>query len=159
MYFKNLLNNYNNKTINIYVDMDGVVADYDALEFMKEKDKDDVYLNKRPIFSVIKILKELSEYNNVNLHILSCTTRINQKDGKYKWLNKYMDFIKNENINIISREEKNYLKAAIIKTNFLKDNIDKKSINIMIDDSHDVISEIIKSNIAVTPLHITSILD
>ena len=159
MYFEKYLEKFNGKKIDIYIDMDGVIADYDALGFLKAKDKDDVYLNKRPIFTVIDILKEISNNENIKLNILSCTTRVNQKDGKYKWLNKYMNFIAKENINIIAREEKNYLKAAIVKKEFLKENIDINKVNILIDDSHEVISEIIKLDLGIIPLHITSILD
>ena len=159
MYFEKYLEKFNGKKIDIYIDMDGVIADYDALGFLKTKDKDDVYLNKRPIFTVIDILKEISNNENIKLNILSCTTRVNQKDGKYKWLNKYLNFIAEENINIIAREEKNYLKAAIVKKEFLKENIDINKVNIMIDDSHEVINEIIKLDLGIIPLHITSILD
>ena len=159
MYFEKYLEKFNNKKIDIYIDMDGVIADYDALGFQKSRDKDDVYINKRPILTVINILKEISNNSNIRLFILSCSTRINQKEGKVKWLNKYMNFITEENINIIAREEKNYLKAAIVKRDFLKENIDFNNVNIMIDDSHEVINEIIKLNLGIIPLHITSILD
>ena len=159
MYFEKYLEKFNNKKIDIYIDMDGVIADYDALGFLKAKEKDNVYLDKRPILTVIEILKNISNNKNIKLNILSCTTRVNQKEGKYIWLNKYMNFVAKENINIIAREEKNYLKASIVKKEFLKENIDKNKINIMIDDSHEVISEIIKLDLGIIPLHITSILD
>ena len=158
-YFKDCLNNYEGKQINIFIDMDGVVADYDALTFKYEKDKDDAYLNKRPIFSTINVLKEVSLMDNVTLNILSCTKKDSQKEGKIIWLSKYMDFIEKENINLISREEKNYLKACLIKSEFLQSHYDKDKINIVIDDSHDVIKEIANLDLGIIPLHITSILD
>ena len=158
-YFKDYLNNYEGKQINIFIDMDGVVADYDALTFKYEKDKDDAYLNKRPIFSTINVLKEVSLMDNVTLNILSCTKKDSQKEGKIIWLSKYMDFIEKENINLISREEKNFLKACLIKSEFLQSHYDKDKINIVIDDSHDVIKEIANLDLGVIPLHITSILD
>ena len=138
-YFKDYLNQFEGRTINIYVDMDGVVSDYDAITFAKEKDNDDAYLNKRPIFTTINILKELSNNPNINLYILSCAKKKSQIEGKYIWLAKYMDFIKRENINIISREEKNFMKAYDIKGQFLKEHYNPNEVNIMIDDSHDVI--------------------
>lgn len=158
-YFKDYLNNYEGKQINIFIDMDGVVADYDALTFKYEKDKDDAYLNKRPIFSTINVLKEVSLMDNVTLNILSCTKKDSQKEGKIIWLSKYMDFIEKENINLISREEKNYLKACLIKSEFLQSHYEKDKINIVIDDSHDVIKEIANLDLGIIPLHITSILD
>lgn len=158
-YFKDYLSNYEGKQINIFIDMDGVVADYDALTFKYEKDKDDAYLNKRPIFSTINVLKEVSLMDNVTLNILSCTKKDSQKEGKIIWLSKYMDFIEKENIYLISREEKNYLKACLIKSEFLQSHYDKDKINIVIDDSHDVIKEIANLDLGIIPLHITSILD
>ena len=159
MYFKDYLNKYNDKKINIYVDMDGVVADYDAINFKENKDKDDVYLNKRPVLSSINVLKEISIMENVTLNILSCTKRNNQKEGKIIWLSKYMNFIKKENINLISREEKEFMKACLIKSEFLKNHYKENEINIMIDDSHDVLKEIENLDLEIIPLHITSILD
>ena len=159
MFFKNYLEKFNDKKINIYIDMDGVVADYDAINFKENKDKDNVYLNKRPVMSSINVLKEISIMENVTLNILSCTKRNNQKEGKFIWLSKYMNFIKKENINLISREEKDYLKSALIKKEFLESHYNKDEINIIIDDSHDVLKEIEHSGLGIIPLHISSILD
>lgn len=158
-HFKEYLKKYEGKQINIFIDMDGVVADYDALTFKYEKDKDDAYLNKRPIYSSINVLKEVASMENVTLNILSCTKKDSQKEGKIIWLSKYMNFIKKENVNLISREEKNYLKACLIKSEFLQSHYDKDKINIVIDDSHDVIKEVANLPIDIIPLHITSILD
>ena len=45
-----------NKKINIYIDMDGVVVDYD-LEIHKLNGNDEfVFLNKRPVLTTINIL-------------------------------------------------------------------------------------------------------
>ena len=158
-YFEDYLSQYEGRVINIYIDMDGVVADYDALSFEKEKDNDDVYLNKRPVFTTINIIKEIANNPNINLYILSCTKKKSQIEGKYIWLSKYMDFIKKENINVISREEKNFIKAYDIKGQFLKEHYNPNEVNIVIDDSHDVIKEIVRLNLGIIPLHITSILN
>ena len=158
-YFKEYLKQFDGKEINIFIDMDGVVADYDALSFKENKDKDDVYLTKRPIISSISVLKEVSEMNNVTLNILSCTKKNSQKEGKIIWLSKHMDFIKKENINLISREEKGFMKSCLIKAEFLKNHFDKDKVIISIDDSHDVIREVENLDLGIIPLHITSILD
>ena len=52
MYLKNYLENFNNKKIKLYVDMDGVIADYEvgvAAHFDK----------KRPLVSSISKLEEI----------------------------------------------------------------------------------------------------
>ena len=155
-YFRNYLEQFKDKKINIFIDMDGVVADFDALNF---DDSDDVYLYKRPVNSSISALRDVSSMDNVTLNILSCTKRDCQKEGKIIWLSKYMDFIKKENINLISREEKDYMKACLIKSEFLKNNYKKGEVNIQIDDSHDVIREVQKLELGIIPLHISSIID
>ena len=71
-----------------------------------------------------------------------------------------MPFINNKNIKIISREERNNELAAVIKRKYLEDFIkDNTSVNIHIDDSHNVLREIDKIDKDITPLHISSILD
>ena len=140
--------------------MDGVVADYDMIDYKLHGEEKDIYLNKRPIKTIINILEKLSTLDNVNLYILSVTKYKKQINGKKIWLKKNMPFINNKNIKIISREEKEWQEASIIKSNYLNINIkDEQSVNIHIDDSHDVLREIDKLDKDITPLHISSILD
>ncbi len=157
-YFYNYLEKFNNQIIDIYIDMDGVVADYDVIEYEKHKAEKDVYLNKRPIKTSINIIKEISTLSNVTLHILSVSKRDFQIEGKQIWLKQNMPFIKKENINIISRESNNNKPSHILKKEFLEKNINKEHINIMIDDSH-VVLDTLKLLNNIIPLHITSILD
>lgn len=158
-YFQNYLKQFGDKEINIYVDMDGVVADYDMLSYETNKSNSDVYLNKRPIKTIINVLEELSHIENVNIYILSVARLRNQIDGKLKWLKENMSFITPDHINIIPRDENDFKHAPTLKRDFLKNNIDINSINIMIDDSHQVLDVLYSSGINVIPLHITSIID
>ena len=98
--FYDYIKSFGDKTVNIYVDMDGVVADYDFEGYINDGTKDDVYLNKRPVMSSINPLKEVSTLSNVNLYILSISRYDKQVNGKLVWLDKNMDFIKKENINM-----------------------------------------------------------
>jgi 5'(3')-deoxyribonucleotidase len=140
--------------------MDGVVADYDMLDYKIHGEEKDVYLTKRPIKTVINILEKISTLDNVNIYILSISRYKRQINGKKIWLSKYMPFINTKNIKIISREEKNQQSAATIKCNYLLENIkDKNSVNIHIDDSHNVLRQIDELDKDITPLHISSILD
>ena len=91
--FYNYIKSFGDKTVNIYIDMDGVVADYDFEGYINDGTKDDVYLNKRPVISSINPLKEVSQLSNVNLHILSVSRYERQINGKLTWLDKNMDFI------------------------------------------------------------------
>ena len=158
-YFINYLKEFKDKQINVFVDMDGVVADYDMLGFEDNKDNADVYLNKRPVITTIKVLEEVNNLKNVNLYILSVARNEDQIPGKVKWLEKNMSFITKEQINILPREGNDFKPAHELKKIFLKGNTNPDEINIMIDDSHSVLYTLHKSDINVIPLHITSILD
>ena len=70
-----------------------------------------------------------------------------------------MPFIKEENINIISRESNNMKPSTELKKNFVKEKINNNQINIIIDDSHQVLDALCSLNMNIIPMHITSILD
>ncbi len=158
-YFENFLKQFGDKKIDIYVDMDGVVADIEMLNFEQHKNDDDVYLNKRPVQTVINILEEVSHLNNVTIYILSVSRNENQIPGKVEWLKKNMSFITLDHINILPREGNDFKPAKELKRVFLKGNIDKDAVNISIDDSHNVLNEVYALNLDIIPLHISSIID
>ena len=62
MYFYNLIKDFKEELI-IFVDMDGVITDYD---FGNKLD----FKNKRPLTTNIKTLKKISELKKVELYIL-----------------------------------------------------------------------------------------
>lgn len=65
------------KKVDLYVDMDGVIAEYD---FGKPLD----FLNKRPLLSNIELLRKISQIDNVKMHILSiCKKRFTNRRKKY----------------------------------------------------------------------------
>lgn len=158
--FINYLKNLDkSKIISIYIDMDGVVVDYDMENHQKLGNNENIFLNKRPVNTVINILKEANKLENIELHILSAVRHTNQKNGKLIWLEKHMPFIKKENIHIVSREENNFLHPSIIKCEFLKENLNKTNINIHIDDDHRVLKELNKNIKNLKTLHPSSIID
>ena len=148
-----------NKKVDIYVDMDGVVADYDLLNFENVKTSPDAYLNKRPITTVINILRNLSQLDNVTIYILSVAKQENQINGKLVWLSENMNFIPKNQINIIPRDTNGWTKACILKKEFLKSNYEKDNISLMIDDSHDVLKEVKNLDIGIIPIHISTVID
>jgi len=149
---------FSHNKVDIYVDMDGVIVDYDLINYSKEKENDNVYLNKRPINTVINILKDVSKLDNVKIHILSISRYERQMLGKLNWLEKNISFVDNENINIIPRDINNFEKAEILKSNFFT-NLKNNNKIILIDDSHSVLQTIFKNNHNIIPLHISSILN
>lgn len=91
--------------IKIYFDMDGVCAEQFSSEYEhinSLKKDEEFYPQKRPITTVINIMKDLYKTNNVEVFILSSCVYENQIDQKTKWLEKYVPFIQRENIHIIA---------------------------------------------------------
>lgn len=130
MYFYNKIKKLStNNELIIFVDMDGVIADYN---FGHKLD----FKNKRPIMTNINTLKEVSTLNNVKMCILSICKTENEVDVKNSWLDEKAPFFKKENRFIFSKECEYNLDSKTIKTNFLKkyENSDKKII--VIDDDN-----------------------
>ena len=152
MYLLEYLNKFKDKKIRIYVDMDGVIADYDV---GKAKDYD----KKRPLITSINKLEEISKLDNVELFILSITRETIGRDEKNKWLDQYAPFFKRDNRIIISREENNYLKSKLLKNRFFSKLKRDDSIIILIDDDPAVIDKIRYSNTDIIILKDTALVD
>ena len=78
--------------------MDGVIADYDV-GIASNYDK------KRPLYSNLSKLEQISKMPNVELHILSVTRMSNGIGQKNQWLDEFAPFFKKENRNILSRDD------------------------------------------------------
>ena len=113
MYLKEFLEKFNNKKIRLYVDLDGVIADYDVGN-PKEYDK------KRPLLSNISKLEEISKMENIELFVLSISRMHEEIKKKNNWLDKYAPFFKKENRVIIAREDNNFEHSKNLKANFAK---------------------------------------
>ena len=75
MYFYNLIKDFKEE-IMIFVDMDGVITDYN---FGNKLD----FKNKRPLTINIRTLKKISELKGVELYILSICKKILKLRKKY----------------------------------------------------------------------------
>ena len=123
-----------NQKIDIYVDMDGVIAEYD---FGRPLD----FLNKRPLLGNIKVLEEISKIPNVEMHILSICKKDSQINDKNVWLDKYAPFFKKEYRNVLSKETYTDKSSSELKVDFLN-NIE--SFKILIDDDNGILKEVDK---------------
>lgn len=152
MYIKEYLKKFGNNNIDLFVDMDGVVAHYEVGE---AKDFD----AKRPLLSSIKKLKTVSKMKNVNIYILS-VTRMNQGIAeKNEWLDKYMPFVKKENRYILSREANDFRLSKDLKTSYLKTQIKDDTVTVFIDDDVRIINDIRENIPSVYMLKDTALVD
>ena len=139
MYITDYIKKFKDKRIKIYVDMDGVIADFDVGN-PSEYDK------KRPLLSNIAVLREISKKENVEMFILSITRMTIGREEKNRWLDKYVEFIKPENRYIISREENNFIPSKILKSRFMKKIVRDDSVIILIDDDLAVLDKVMRTN-------------
>lgn len=149
------------KKITIFVDMDGVIADYRFGEGLKIKSNESgVYLNKRPIKTTIENLRRLSNKLDIELYIISSCLFKKQVEEKNIWLDKYVSFFKHENrIYVIANdfESRKQLKIDKIKEYM---NSTKDTLTILIDDTHDILflaqQQLGESFI---PMHVITLID
>ncbi len=127
MYFKDFLKQYKNEKIKLFIDMDGVIVDY---IFGEPRDYD----KKRPLFNNINKLKAISKMPNVELFILSATRKTEGIKQKNWWLDKFAPFFKKKNRIILSREENDMTKSAVLKAEYLKNYKRDGSVLIVVDD-------------------------
>lgn len=137
MYLKEKLEEYKDKRISIYIDMDGVIVDY-------EVGKAFGYDKKRPLFSSIDKLKEISKMENVTMHILSISKTNKGVEEKNIWLDKYIPFIEKDNRNIISKEKNPNKASWKLKFEFL--NKLNGDVIILIDDDPSILHKIRNKN-------------
>ena len=152
MYLKQYLEQYKDKRVKLFVDMDGVIADY---TFGEPKD----YHKKRPLYDSIKKLESVSEMPNIELYIFSATRKTEGIEQKHWWLDTYAPFFKKENRIIISREANNMTKSSTLKANYLKEYKRDDSIIIVIDDDPRNLKEIRKLNDDIILLKDTALID
>ena len=152
MYLKEVLKSYGNKKIEIYIDMDGVIADYNVGEAYH-------YDKKRPLYASISKIKEISTMNNVTLNILSITRKNIGIEEKNIWLDKYVPFIAKKNRFIISKEENTGKSSSKLKVEFLNKIKKHEKIIILIDDDPLILKEVMKSNNDIVLLKDTALVD
>lgn len=152
MKFYDTIEKYNKEKIDLYVDMDGVIAEYDIGNFD--------YNTIRPLESNINRIKDLID-KKIKVRILTiCKNDIIVKE-KIAWIKKHMKFFNIEDVIFISKEKSDNqnISSKELKSNYLKNNIVKENINIVIDDDNAIIKYIIKNNPEVIVFQVSSWID
>ena len=151
-----------NKKVDMYIDMDGTIAEYHLYnpEEISRKMEEE-YLKNEPLKNVIDVLEEISKINNIEMYILSLSKTKKITEKKKIWLKKYVPFIKQENWIILtkeigeySNENRNEIKGKNIELR--QKDYDK---SIMLDDEQVVLREAKKIlNDKIEVFHISSAL-
>ncbi len=151
MFLKEYLEQFNNN-IKIFVDMDGVIADYEvgvAANFDK----------KRPLFSTISKLEEISKMSNVELYILSVSRMDEGVEQKQGWLDRFAPFFKKENRIIIPRESNDFKSSSELKSTYLKNLERDGSVIVVIDDDPVILKNIKETSGDIYLLKDTALVD
>lgn len=151
-----------NKKVDMYIDMDGTIAEYHLYnpEEISRKMEEE-YLKNEPLKNVIDVLEEISKISNIEMYILSLSKTKKITEKKKIWLKKYVPFIKEENWIILtkeigeySNENRNEIKGKNIELR--QKDYDK---SIMLDDEQVVLREAKKIlNDKIEVFHISSAL-
>ena len=152
MYLKDYIKRYEDKKIKMFIDMDGVIADYVVGEASN-------FDTKRPLISSISKLEDISKMDNVELYILSITRMDEGYEEKNIWLDKHAPFFKKENRVIISRESNDFASSYDLKSNYLKDLKRDGSVIIVIDDDPIILKKIGETSDDIVRLKDTALVD
>ena len=152
MHFYNLIKDLSNKKdLIMFVDMDGVIASYDAGKPLD-------FPNKRPLMDNIKKFEEISNLSNVELHILSICRKDFQIEEKNTWLDKYAPFFNKENRNILSKETYTKFSSPELKANYLNSIKTNKQV-VLIDDDNSVLKKVMESVPGIIVLQDSELID
>lgn len=152
MYIEDFLNQFKDFRVRLFVDMDGVVADYDV-------GNPSSYDKKRPLIDSIKKLEFISNMDNIDMYILSVSRMHDGIKEKNDWLDKYAPFFKKDNRIIIAREDNNFEHSKDLKKKYITNLYRDDSKIIVIDDDPEILKEISKINKDVILLKDTALVD
>lgn len=126
--------------VKIFWDMDGTCASMEMHQ-LPHKLEQGFFLTKRPIHTIIKIMKKFHNLGAQTFILSFCSYEYQRKD-KIIWLQQHCNFIDTDNIIIIPRKEsavKYSESKQTLKAEYLKDYISNDDIVYMIDDNESVL--------------------
>lgn len=137
----------NDKSINLFCDMDGVLSEYDIDNFD--------YSTIRPIKTSIEFIKKINDFKNVNLYILSICKTNKIVDDKIIWFDKYVPFLNKDKIILISKEKYKGIESSKLKNDYIEKY--KDNLNILIDDDIRILNYV-RKNSNTKVFHVSSII-
>lgn len=140
MYFNSLIEEkYKNEDIIMFVDMDGVIADFNPIG-------DYDYRNKRPLKNNIKVFEKISRLKNVELRILSICHTPEDINDKNNWLDENASFFEKDKRIIIAREQHNNTLSKDLKYNFIEEFMKTCNKKVVFIDDDNVIVKMFKNS-------------
>ncbi len=149
------------ENLGIFVDMDGVIADYRFGEGNNIINNiAGTYGNKRPIKTTINNLKEISKNVKCDMHIISSCLFKEQKEEKIDWIKENIPFINKNNVNIMISKNFELRKELKVEKVLEIMKANKYDYSILIDDTHEILFLAIKkSEGRIIPMHVITLLD
>lgn len=132
------------QNIDVYVDMDGVLAEYVYGEGEKILNGETtVYLNKRPIKTIAKLIKKYYTKNSFYI-VTSCKT-FEQFETKKQWIKKHLPFFNLENVYCVFSE--NFSDRIGDKVKYIGDLVkSRNNYSILIEDTHEILKRCWENN-------------
>ena len=149
-----------NKRVAMFIDMDGTINEYIVFsENTVVKEMEDNYIYISPLSTVLKELEEIGNISNIDLYILSLSRTKNLTQIKKEWRKKYVSFIWEENLIILTKENGDYTNENRdeIKAMKMQEYTDYDHL-ILLDDDHGILKQ--TSNVLhnkVNVFHISSV--
>lgn len=139
MKFNNLFKNNTLTNIDLYVDMDGVLAEYDIGNFD--------YSTIRPIKTIITKIEKLNNCQNINVKVLSICKTSKIATEKYLWFEKHASFFSKNQLIFISKEDPTNkgISSKELKCNYLKNHKNNNNLTVLVDDDNEILSFIRKN--------------
>jgi predicted kinase len=138
----------------VFVDIDGTLAEYQNLPIDNDGDINfvgyEVFKYSSPVKEMIGRVKMLQTAMNKKVYIISASPNSISNNEKLEWLNKHVDFIKQDQVYFVGN--KNF-KHTFLKHLMLKLNL-KPNQCMVIDDDHRVLD--LYRTIGVNPVHPSS---
>lgn len=126
----------------LFVDMDGTIVEYIVYHegFITNETKE-LFLNAKPITSIIEKLEELNKIENLDIFILTLSKSNIIAKEKKEWLKRYLPFIDENNYIILIRENGDYdtETRSFVKANQMKEKLKEYNYVMLLDDEHKIL--------------------
>lgn len=138
-----------NGEVHIYLDMDGVLANYDV--------GSSDYNDRRVLHNNVDSIKFLSTIPKVEIYILSVCMKESDISIKDSWLDRNANFIKKENRVFLSKEGKDKTSMEL-KSEYIK-GLNRNNKIVFLDSDNQVLEYVKYNNEDVTLLHASELVD